>query len=219
METIRISILSKGAEAILYLELWYGTLVVKKVRIPKRYRNSKLDLNLRRTRTISEAKLLCDAKRLGVCVPSLIDVDLLETSITMEYVTGRRIRDIVEDLTYDKLVDVFGQVGKSVGKLHINGIVHGDLTTSNMILTPSGSIYLIDFGLGGYSWDIEDLGTDIHLMLRALESTHTRVADLCFKAFIRGYREIMGKRTLKILDKVKEIRSRGRYVSAEVRRR
>jgi len=218
MESIKVNVLSKGAEAILLLKLWYGMLVVEKIRISKRYRNPHLDVMLRRARTILEARLLHEAKLLGIPVPALIDIDIRRNSLTMEYIPGKRLRDSLERFDKDFIECLFRNIGENVGILHSNGIVHGDLTTSNMILTETGNVYLIDFGLGGHTWDLEDMGTDIHLMLRALESTHTDIADLCFKAFINGYRKIMKDKTGEVLRKVKEIRSRGRYVAVEVRK-
>ncbi len=219
LESIRVRVLGKGAEAILYLEIWRGRLVIRKVRVPKRYRNPKLDIILRRWRTSLEAKLLYEAKRLGVPVPCIFDVDLDATTIVMEYIQGMRLRDVLSNLDSDVIRRYFEQIGESVGILHKHGIVHGDLTTSNMIITRSGNVYLIDFGLGAFSHKLEDQGTDLHLMLRALESTHGALAQFCFKFFIRGYRKVMGSRTNEVLRKVKEIRSRGRYVAVEERRR
>jgi len=214
LEIIRLCVISKGAEAIIFKELWYGIMVVRKVRIPKKYRSPMLDLVLRRQRTSLEAKLLIEAKSLGVPVPTVFEVDLDNTYILMEFIEGMRLRDFIPKMPLDERIKSFTQVGNSVGRLHAHGIVHGDLTTSNMILTSSGNVYLIDFGLGMFSSELEDRGVDIHLMLRALESTHAAYVEECFKAFLKGYESVMGvKETRKILNKVKEIRSRGRYVS------
>lgn len=218
MESIIIKVLGKGAEAILYLELWRGMLTVRKIRVPKRYRNPALDAMLRRWRTSLEAKLLHESKKLGVPVPSILDVDLDNTAITMEYIPGKRLRDILDEMEVSKVKEFFNGIGRSVAILHKHGIVHGDLTTSNMIITDSGNVYLIDFGLGGFSWKLEDQGTDIHLMLRALESSHARLSKLCFQAFIDGYKEVLGERTEKVLMKVREIRARGRYVAVREKR-
>ena len=219
MDAIRCEVLAKGAEAIIYKEVWYGFVVVRKVRIPKRYRDARLDRTLRIRRTINEARLLYDARRLGVSVPAIIDIIVDSTTIIMEYIEGIRLRDELNNMSINEIAKIMRKVGILVGTLHSNGIVHGDLTTSNMIMSKSGNIFLIDFGLGMHSDDLEDIGVDLHVFLRALESTHTHVADICFHQFLKGYKEVMGEDKVKrAVDKVYEIRARGRYVPSELRK-
>jgi len=104
-------------------------------------------------------------------------------------------------------------IGTLIGQLHTHGIVHGDLTTSNMILTPFNKIFLVDFGLGEYSEELEIRGVDLHLMKRALQSTHHKSAKQCFEAIMNGYAKTVGKETAaKVLGKIHEIEHRGRYV-------
>jgi TP53 regulating kinase-like protein len=99
-----------------------------------------------------------------------------------------------------------------IGLLHRSGLIHGDLTTSNIILTRDQKIFLIDFGLSFHSQDNEDRGVDIHLMKRALNSTHYKYSSKCMKSIINGYSKIMKRHLVrKILDRVKEIDDRGRY--------
>ena len=105
-----------------------------------------------------------------------------------------------------------------VGRLHGAGIVHGDLTTSNMIVSGDGRIFLLDFGLGSYSWESEDMGVDLLLMKRALNSTHYRIADECFQTFAEGYRGELGReKASSNLRKIIEIERRGRYVERSLR--
>jgi len=101
-----------------------------------------------------------------------------------------------------------------IGKLHREDIVHGDLTTSNMILTSEGVVFLVDFGLSEISEELEARGVDLHLMKRTFQSTHYEYADECFEAVMEGYKEIVGEEIYKkILTKIAEIERRGRYVS------
>ena len=101
-----------------------------------------------------------------------------------------------------------------IGRLHEHGIIHGDLTTSNMILTPQDKIVFVDFGLSERSKELEPKGVDLHLMKRALHSTHYEHAKECFKAVMDGYGEEVGKEKAKRIDaKIREIERRGRYVS------
>lgn len=205
-------IISIGAEAILIRTKLYGFTVIKKVRAPKSYRDSKLDEIIRYNRTITEAKIMIEAKTLGIPCPSIIEVDPHEGLIVMDYIDGPRLSDVLDKLQRDYLSYTFYTVGRYIGKLHENGIIHGDLTTSNMILH-SDTVYLIDFGLSYYSHQLEDKGVDMHLFLRALESTHYSLSIPLFNEVIKGYSEVVGKSEANnVIKKIKEIRMRGRYV-------
>jgi TP53 regulating kinase-like protein len=92
-------------------------------------------------------------------------------------------------------------------------LVHGDLTTSNMILTGGGKIFLVDFGLGEKNVEVEARGVDLHLMKRALQSTHYQFAEDCFKHVLKGYASVLGVEDAeKVFEKIREIERRGRYV-------
>lgn len=207
-------LIKKGAEASIYLEEWCGRKVVFKRRHPKRYRIPELDRAIQIQRTKHEPQMIHRAKEIGVPTPIVFMIDLEEATIIMEYVEGKRIKDILNDLPSEERVRICRQIGRLIGKMHKNGIVHGDLTTSNMILTPEGKIVIIDFGLSEQSIDLEARGVDLHLMKRALASTHYRYLDECFSAVICGYEEEMGAEpTRDVLNRVKEIEKRGRYIT------
>ena len=105
------------------------------------------------------------------------------------------------------------RIGELIGKMHKNGIIHGDLTTSNMILRQEGKIFLVDFGLSERSVEIEARGVDLHLMKRSLQSVHYQFAEECFKKVLLGYSAILGEEeTKRVKAKIKEIGQRGRYV-------
>ncbi len=207
-------LIKKGAEASIYLEDWYGRKVIFKRRHPKRYRIPELDRTLQMQRTKHEPQMIHKAKKAGVPTPIIFMIDLKEATIIMEFVEGKQIKQILNNLTREERISLCRQIGKLVGKLHKNNIIHGDLTTSNMILTPYGNIVFIDFGLSELSIELEAKGVDLHLMKRALASTHYKYANECFNAIIDGYREIMGDETTKdVLNKIKEIEKRGRYIA------
>jgi TP53 regulating kinase-like protein len=106
------------------------------------------------------------------------------------------------------------KIGKLVGKLHAHGIIHGDLTTSNMIRNSEGKIFFVDFGLGERTKELEPRGVDLHLLKRALQSIHFNFTDECFDAVIAGYTEILDREeAIDILNKISEIERRGRYVA------
>ncbi len=206
-------LLAKGAEAHLFLEDWYGYQVVRKHRIPKNYRFVEFDKVLRNERTIREARLLSTARRLGVRTPIVFRILLEEATLIMEYIPGKRLKDVLASLSTQKQQHFFIQIGKAVGFLHQGGIAHGDLTTSNMILHPLGLIYFIDFGLATTTRAIEDFGMDLHLLRRALLSAHYHQWVRCFKAFQKGYTVIRNMAATDVFQKIDEIESRGRYIS------
>jgi len=207
-------LIKKGAEANLYLEEWYGRRVIMKRRPPKAYRLSELDTAIRTQRTLHEPQLMHRAKEAGVPTPTILMVDVIDTNIIMEYVNGKQVKQILNDLSPSERLRLCRHIGVLIGRLHNSGIIHGDLTTSNMILTSADKVFFVDFGLGEFSKELEIQGVDLHLMKRALQSTHYRYAKECFEAVSEGYAEVVGKENAKnVLEKVQEIEKRGRYIA------
>jgi len=207
-------LIKKGAEANLYLENWHGKKVIIKERIPKKYRLPVLDERIRTYRTVHEPQLMHEAKKAGVPTPTIYMVDLAKKSIIMEYVEGKQVKRIMNQLSAKERIELCRKIGILIGRLHRNGIIHGDLTTSNMILTSNGKIYFVDFGLGEFSKELEAKGVDLHLMKRALQSTHYLFAEESFNAVLEGYAEAVGEmEAKKVLEKIREIELRGRYIA------
>lgn len=204
-------VLGIGAEAIVILCTWRGFEAVAKLRLAKPYRDSALDTLLRSRRTALEARLMFEARKLGVAAPAPLFIDAEEGLLIMDYIPGPRLRDVLVQL--ENREEVFETLGFYAGLIHGRGIVHGDLTTSNVIVS-GGTVYIIDFGLGAFSNDLEEQGVDVHLMLRSLESTHPSLAPLLYEAFMKGYARARGERAgILVRNKVAEIRRRGRYVA------
>lgn len=199
----------KGAEAYLYLEEWYGKKVIIKRRVSKSYRVPELDEKLRKDRTVREARLLSDARKAGVPTPMIYSIDLAENTIIMDFIQGSPVKMVIQSMSEQEKKNIFTRIGILIGHLHNAGIIHGDLTTSNMILNDS-KIYFIDFGLGDYSTEIEDKGVDLHLMKRALQSTHYAYAESGFKAVLEGYKKTMNESD-DVIERMGEIEKRGRY--------
>jgi TP53 regulating kinase-like protein len=205
-------LIRKGAEAELFLENWYGLKVIRKARKVKAYRLPKLDLEIRRSRTGREAQIMHDAKVAGVPTPMIFMVDVEATTIIMGYVEGELVKECLHDLSPVERVKLCRRLGRLIGRLHENKIIHGDLTTSNMILTEGGKIFLIDFGLAEYSEELEERGVDLLLLKRAFYSTHFTCAKECFEAVIDGYAEEMGEEACReVVERVEKIAKRGRY--------
>jgi len=204
----------KGAEANLYLDDWYGRKVVIKNRVPKVYRHPSLDYKLRVSRTIREAENMHEARKASVPTPIIYIIDKKNSTLVMEYVQGTRIKEILDQLSSEERDKVCQQIGREIGRLHNVSLIHGDLTTSNMIRVDDDKIFLIDFGLSFHSQDDEDKGGDLHLMKRALDSTHYRCAHETMRSIAVGYEEAVGKESAsRVLRKVREIEYRGRYFS------
>ncbi|HDD56419.1 MAG TPA: Kae1-associated kinase Bud32 [Nitrososphaeria archaeon] len=212
-EPKRIQVIRIGAEAIVSKLRWNGFDLISKHRVPKPYRIPELDRWIRDKRTIHEAKILVELKRAGVPAPAIILLDRSSSTIYMQYIKGIELKKALHELDPVRIEKIAGKLGEIVGKMHLRRIVHGDLTTSNVILDETEEIYLIDFGLSSVSDDVEELAVDIHLLDRSLESAHHKIRERFMKHFLLGYSKIVGRdRTLEILRKVKEIRMRGRYV-------
>jgi TP53 regulating kinase-like protein len=155
-----------------------------------------------------------EAKKAGVPTPTIFMVDIKNTTIIMDFVEGEQVKRLLGKASVTARQELCIEIGRMIGRLHDSGIIHGDLTTSNMIRNPEGKIVFVDFGLGEKSKELEVRGVDLHLMKRALQSTHFLFAEECFEAVMKGYSSILGAETTKtVLEKVVEIEKRGRYVA------
>ena len=191
-------IIQQGAEAIISLEKNQIT----KERISKSYRLPIIDKRLRKSRTKSEAKIINKLSEI-INVPKIIKSDNQE-NILMEFINGKKLSEHLEKLNWKIICK---ELGKSIAKIHNQDIIHGDLTTSNMILKDK-ELYLIDFGLGFHSRKIEDKAVDLHLLKQALEAKHFDIAREAIKIILNSYNA--SQKPL-ILERIKKIESRGRY--------
>ena len=184
-----------------------------KDRIAKTYRHPQIDLRLRTSRTRREIKVLRKLASLKFPAPRVVATD--ETSFSMQRVHGDKIRDVLSDIDHIKACE---KIGRLIAILHNHMIIHGDLTTSNMILADADAkvskgssyeIYLIDFGLSFFSTKEEDMAVDLHLLRRALESKHHQIWYGCFNAVIKAYSRYATKAAL-VLSRLEKVEKRGR---------
>jgi N6-L-threonylcarbamoyladenine synthase/protein kinase Bud32 len=187
--------IASGAEAVITLE---GNTITK-TRVSKSYRIKEIDDIIRKERTRSEARLISEARRCGVPTPIIRDVR--DSDIKMEYIEGTALKKIITP-------DLCEKTGELIGRLHSGGIIHGDLTTSN-ILSKEGKLYLIDFGLSYLDKTVEARGVDVHVLFQTFESTHEGHEEL-IEAFKKGYALTFAGAN-EVFDREKEIGSRGRY--------
>jgi TP53 regulating kinase-like protein len=212
-KTPKTRLLKKGAEASLFLADWYNHKAIIKVRVPKRYRPIELDVQIRNYRTIHEPQLMHEAKTAGVATPLIYMVNIPESTIVMQYIEGQQMKLLLNKASKQTRHTLCITIGESVGRLHKTGLIHGDLTTSNMIHANDGTLYFIDFGLGEKNIELEAQGVDLHLLKRALQSTHYQFWEECFQAVLAGYCSVRGEElTEKVYEKIHEIERRGRYV-------
>jgi len=207
-----IKLISQGAEAKIFL----NKDEVTKNRTPKSYRHPALDKQIRTRRTRSESKILIKAKAAKVNVPKVHQTNKFD--IQIEYIEGDRLSETLNDYDEKKQFKTMQQLGKQVALLHTNNIIHGDLTTSNVILqlpttnyklpTTKSKIYIIDFGLSFVSTKQEDKAVDLHLIKQALEAKHFQNHKDLFEAFKKGYK---WEETEKILERLIVVEKRGRY--------
>lgn len=185
---------SEGAEAVIYAAEIGGSSLIIKTRQPKPYRAKELDEYLRASRTRREAKLLQKARESGVPVPRVAAVG--RHSIFMERLGGRLLKDAkagAKELT---------AIGKCLAQMHNSGIVHGDFTAANVLLSRNG-ISIIDFGLGEFSNNVEEKALDLLLIERSIAKSGFLKLKHAYVSKSENPGEIFGK--------LKEIKRRGRY--------
>lgn len=194
-------IIAQGAEAIIEKR---GRVVIKK-RIVKSYRHPELDEKLRKLRTRAESKLIEKASSF-IPTTRVLSANEKSKEITLEYIAGKKLADSLDKIK--NLQVVAKQIGTSIAKLHDSNIIHGDLTTSNMILK-NNIVYFIDFGLGFQSSRIEDKAVDLHVLKEALEARHPKIWQKAWTNIIKGYRK--SPNSSLILKQLEKVEKRGRY--------
>lgn len=222
-----MEILKQGAEAKLYVGEYQGQRCLVKERFQKKYRHPDLDKQLTRERIRAEVKTIARCQNIDVKTPKIYGSDETDRKIYMEYldtaVTSKSYinETIVQkpETVQDDLIKRLGtEIGIIVGRLHSNNIVHGDLTTSNVLLTPKGEpddlfsdydLVIIDFGLSQYQNSPRAKGVDLYVLERALLSTHSSVPKL-FPTILASYTKENSKDAESVIAKFEEVRARGR---------
>ena len=204
-----MKLIKKGAEADIYLTKWDNSTAILKIRKTKRYRNPILDSKIRKHRTIKEAQTISEVKSFGIPTPLVYYVNLKKSSIMMQEIPGKPIHDLSDT----KIIKLSKEIGRLVGIMHKNGIMHGDLTTSNFILYKN-KVYVIDFGLSQKTIKSEDHAVDLRLIKEILNSAHANIMASAWKNFLSGYKSVVGPtKYAKIIHLISEIESRGRYAT------
>jgi len=205
-----VKLVYRGAEADIFSDEWAGQRAIFKFRKPLPYRHPELDAEIRAQRTVREAEIIHDAKAVGVNAPSLYYVSQPESLIVMEEIDGPRLKSLLASPGREPGAVSF-EFGVAVGRLHKGGIMHGDLTTSNVLVDGAG-VRLIDFGLSAHSIKVEDHSVDIRLIKETLAGAHSEIAAAVMDSFMKGYASEVGEARAKMVGrKLVEIERRGRY--------
>lgn len=219
MDSGKLVFLTQGAEAKLYITEFLGLKSIVKYRVPKPYRHPEYDKLFRYRRTVIEARIMSHLRIIGLNVPAIYFVDPDNGLIIMEHIDGHRLSDYLDRLREDEIAYYASSLGKQTSIMHKNSIYHGDLTIANTIVSDN-KLYIIDFGLAGYSRDLEEYAIDIHLLSRSIEALYPELHNLFMNYFWKGYTNISGNEfTSRLKDKVRDIRLRGRYVEERLKRR
>jgi len=184
----------KGAEAVVSISKIIKIPAVVKNRIPKLYRIKTLDSKLRTERTKREARLLNKAKSAGVPCPTVLEVT--QFAISMTRINGKR-PNLEKDKNAAKTAGIY------LAKLHSADIIHGDFTPANLMIE-RGKLFVIDFGLGFNSFDVEDKAVDVLTMLKAISAPQAQ------RFFLKGYSTY--EKSASILQRVEDVKKRARYV-------
>lgn len=202
---------SSGAEATIESVEHLGRAVLAKRRLPKSYRDARLDARLRDARTRDEANLLMAARQAGLPVPVVYDADRAASVLLLEPIAGPTLRETLEGDRDDTAAERLRHLGRLLRRLHGAGMTHGDPTTSNVLVpdpADPASLVLIDFGLGSFTEEAEERGVDLHLLEEALEATDARAHHL-ITALLDGYgSEGIAAAARRRLEAIRE---RGRY--------
>lgn len=191
--------LAHGAEAVLLTD---GEQVIKE-RLSKGYRITELDTSLRRYRTRREAKILNKLAEVNFPSPRCREMSDQKMTIAMDFINGQQLKDVLHQQP-ERFAE---EIGKNIAQLHQLDIVHGDLTTSNMIVNEN--VFFIDFGLSSFSSKVEDKAVDLYLLDRALATTHRELHLKVFEQILRAYQQDYPDAAA-VLERLEKVRSRGR---------
>lgn len=216
-EPERVKLLYRGAEADVFKGEWCGQPAVYKVRKPLRYRLPELDTMIRSQRTTREAQIIHQCKLAGVSAPYVFYLSPPDALLVMQYLEGERLKTLLSRarLPASRVKALGWEFGRSIGRLHASGIMHGDLTTSNVIVD-GDALSLIDFGLAIRSNRLEDHAVDLRLIKETMTGAHTGVSKAFMQALLDGYSSAVGTERAKAASgKLTEIERRGRYARVE----
>ncbi|MFW9995378.1 MAG: KEOPS complex kinase/ATPase Bud32 [Candidatus Odinarchaeota archaeon] len=215
-------LVKKGAESYIHDGIFLGREILIKERRPKPYRHSELDARLRKSRIKAEIKVLRSLKDKSIKVPSVLAHDALRFAFAMGKISGDLLHEVLANKGEEECTRACEKLGEQTGMMHQQNIYHGDLTPYNVIVDAAEGmdVYLIDFGLAGFSHDIEKYASDLLVLQQTLEGLFPRKHRSFFDSFKRGYTAVFKEESdsFQIYQKMEKILLRGRYVSRKKRK-
>ena len=242
LPNIPLTVISQGAEALVFYTDVHpyanepylqnrGKYVIK-YRPSKPYRHPKVDSSITKSRTVGEVKFMYKLNKLNINSPRIILADYNNGIIWMEYIGYSLPNGDVssfknwlwylernnQDCTSESVEKMCFKVGQLIGKLHLHEMIHGDLTSSNILLNDDEPV-LIDFGLSSYSGLAEDRAVDLYVLERAITRTHSVYAKEYNQWLLQGYEDVHKhkefgkqgqKKLVEVLKKLDDVRLRGR---------
>lgn len=231
----------QGAESRLYFGKHANNCCVIKHRFSKKYRHPILDKKLTKERTKRERRMIEKvtqrSKELSGYMPKVVWSD--ESTILMTEIPNCETVYNYIEREPSEATNVAVLIGRCVAELHNIGIIHGDLTTTNLLLTPLATnkqgegdanapkraksdnirdsmiVVPIDFGLSTGSFHPEERAVDLYVLERAILSTHFS-DSVFFKTIVDSYMDSIDEKTCeplgkqKIIERLREVRARGR---------
>ena len=103
----------------------------------------------RKARLIREAEAASGLSHPNICVVHEVDEGPTGPFIVMEFLEGETVRDKVKraPLELSEALRIAIQAAEGLKAAHENGLVHRDVKSANLIVTPSGQVKVMDFGL------------------------------------------------------------------------
>ena len=173
-----------GAEAEVNSGFWFGRAAIEKIRQPRTWRHPDLDRRLTKKRMTSEVKLMIKLRAKGVDIPAIWDADFEKGRIVMERIEGQQLLDFLHSNEHPNRI--LETVGKAIRGLHRHAVIHGDLSTNNILITTDGQAKLIDLGLAMMDYEVESYGIDLHVLHEILRASHPDIDD-AMESVIKGY--------------------------------
>jgi serine/threonine protein kinase/peroxiredoxin len=105
--------------------------------------------NVARDRVMAEARAAAALNHPNVCTIHAVDDSNGAPMIVMEYVAGETLAARIQSgpLAPELVAELGGQIAAGLAAAHAAGVVHGDLKPANLMVTPGGTIKIMDFGL------------------------------------------------------------------------
>lgn len=210
--------ISRGAEGVVSRISYLGRFAVRKKRFAKRYRHPELDSKLTSRRLSQEARVMLRLRKAGIRVPAVYFVDVKNGVIVMEHLHGITLKEFLRRGNAEDGKAVMQAAGKEVARMHCSDVVHGDLTTGNIMVASGASenvselngieVCVIDFGLSSGGGTEEDFAVDLYVFERAVISAHSEAAQPLNEAFLSAYAQELKRPA--VLKRLEEVRARGR---------